>query len=86
MPLYVLFVQEITAYERRYLLLDYRFSARLADECDEDIFQHCGQACDVHSRLPCNGTVIECLKNQEASALRKECSLEVQRLVKLKVC
>jgi hypothetical protein len=66
--------------------MDFRFNGRLADECDDDIYQQCRHACDVYSGRPCGGTVLRCLQEQEASIASSECRFEVKRFAKLKVC
>lgn len=77
-------MQEVHKYETS-LLLDYRFSRRLAEECEADAFQLCRDVCDIFSGNPCEGAVLACLLHHQAELLQNGCASEVARFSEVKV-
>jgi hypothetical protein len=57
---------------------DFRLSPPLADVCDSDIFRLCADACDIFSGRPCNGAVLSCLAENQASLHDSRCHHEVE--------
>lgn len=77
-------LQEVHAYEKA-LILDHRFTRRLAEECEADAYQLCRDECDLFSGNPCAGAVTDCLLQHQSELTRGGCAAELARFAEIKV-